>query len=115
MLIFFFNIPLYIYIYLCELLDLYWENQSIHAEDDGDLPGNGTSWWTQNSNCVLLKIDKFQYKLRIFSEVCQFVGAIFYLLAALMEAKFLGYKMFIENLVRLIFISYNIVKINSFF
>lgn len=44
-------------------------------------------------------MDSFQYKIRLFSEVCQFVGAIFYLLDALMEAKFLGYKMFVENLV----------------
>lgn len=38
-------------------------------------------------------------KLRIIAELINFVGAILYLLVALREARFLGYKMFIENLV----------------
>lgn len=38
-------------------------------------------------------------KLRIIAELINFVGAIIYLVVALREARFLGYKMFIENLV----------------
>lgn len=39
-------------------------------------------------------------KLRLMTEIIQLIGAFFYIVAALREMKFLGYHMFIENLVR---------------
>lgn len=41
----------------------------------------------------------FFFKLRVICEIVILVGSLLYLLTALREAKFLGYKMFIENLV----------------
>lgn len=38
-------------------------------------------------------------KFRIVTEVIQLTGAFLYIVAALREMKFLGYHMFIENLV----------------
>lgn len=43
-------------------------------------------------------------KVRLVTEVIQLIAAFLYLLAALREMKFLGYHMFIENLVRVFFI-----------
>lgn len=40
-------------------------------------------------------------KIRITAEIVMEIGAVVYILLALREADFLGYKMFIENLVRL--------------
>lgn len=38
-------------------------------------------------------------RLRMVSEVLILIGSLLYLIAALREARFLGYKMFVENLV----------------
>lgn len=38
-------------------------------------------------------------KVRLVTEVVQLTGAFLYIAAALREMKFLGYHMFIENLV----------------
>lgn len=37
-------------------------------------------------------------RLRLVSEILILIGALLYLIAALREARFLGYKMFVENL-----------------
>lgn len=39
-------------------------------------------------------------KVRLITEVIQLIGALLYIAAALREMRFLGYHMFIENLVR---------------
>lgn len=39
-------------------------------------------------------------KIRLMTEIIQLAGAFLYIVAALREMKFLGYHMFIENLVR---------------
>lgn len=44
--------------------------------------------------------------MRIVAEIVIFFGAILYLLSALREAQFLGYKMFIENLVSTVYLEH---------
>lgn len=52
-----------------------------------------------DSECPLLRVETIEEQVRLVSEVCMFVGALTYIVAALLEARFLGMKMFIENLV----------------
>lgn len=59
------------------------------------------AWWQTYAQCPLMNLESDLAKLRIIAELINFVGAILYLLVALREARFLGYKMFIENLVSL--------------
>ena len=40
-----------------------------------------------------------QFQIRLCAEFALFIGAILYIVAALRESRFLGYKMFVENLV----------------
>lgn len=44
-------------------------------------------------------MDSNMDKIRFFTELIQLTGAFLYIVAALREMKFLGYHMFIENLV----------------
>lgn len=63
-------------------------------EDDSE---EGHSLW--DAECPLLKADTLSNQVRLISEAAMFVGALTYIVTALLEARFLGYKMFIENLV----------------
>lgn len=47
-----------------------------------------------------MRMDDIQSKVRIAAEVAMFFGAFSYLAAAVREARFLGIRMFYENLVR---------------
>ncbi|XP_048481884.1 transient receptor potential cation channel subfamily V member 5 isoform X3 [Plutella xylostella] len=56
-------------------------------------------WWEDlQEECRLMNFDSPQAKVRIFAELVLFLGALAYIGAALREARFLGLKMFIENL-----------------
>lgn len=66
--------------------DLVWVNKT-------------TSWWGSYEECPLMDFDTPESKMRIVSEVILLVGAVLYILSALRESRFLGYKMFVENLV----------------
>lgn len=68
------------------------------------------AWWQTYAQCPLMNLESDLAKLRIIAELINFVGAILYLLVALREARFLGYKMFIENLVRLMYTNQNVRK-----
>jgi len=57
------------------------------------------AWWESYAQCPLMNLESDLAKLRIVAELLNFVGAILYLIVALREARFLGLKMFIENLV----------------
>lgn len=46
-----------------------------------------------------MRMEDMQSKIRIAAEVAMFFGAFSYLAAAVREARFLGYRMFYENLV----------------
>jgi len=49
--------------------------------------------------CRLLNLSSWQAKLRVTAEVAMALGALLYIIAALREARFLGRRMFLENLV----------------
>lgn len=72
------------------------DNSSTHIFDEDD---SMTKWWRSYAECPLLNIETETNKIRLVTELIQLTGAFLYILAALREAKFLGYKMFIENLV----------------
>lgn len=60
---------------------------------------NDSKWWSSYAECPLLDIENDTDKIRVITELIQLVGAFLYIVAALREMKFLGYHMFIENLV----------------
>lgn len=47
-----------------------------------------------------MRLDTINDQIRLTSEAALTIGAFFYILAALREARFLGGHMFVENLVR---------------
>ncbi|KPJ13765.1 Transient receptor potential cation channel subfamily V member 5 [Papilio machaon] len=56
-------------------------------------------WWEDlTEECRLMNLDSWQAKVRISGELLLWVGALAYIGAALREARFLGLKMFFENL-----------------
>lgn len=74
--------------------DPFWYNKT-------DADESGSKWWTSFTECPLLNIDSDYDKVRLITEMIQLIGAFLYIVAALREMKFLGYHMFIENLVRI--------------
>lgn len=57
-------------------------------------------WWENlTEECRLMKFDSNLTKFRLAAEVCMLLGAFSYLIAAVREARFLGGRMFFENLV----------------
>ncbi|KAI9588044.1 transient receptor potential cation channel subfamily V member 5 [Glossina fuscipes] len=79
------------------ITETFWLNFSEHSNNEvilDDLP----TWWESYAKCPLMNMDNDLAKVRIIAEIVIFFGAILYLLAALREARFLGYKMFVENL-----------------
>lgn len=73
--------------------DTSWYNKT----DDS----SATKWWSSYGDCPLLNMDSDIDKFRLVTEIIQLAGAFLYIVAALREMKFLGYHMFIENLVKL--------------
>ncbi|XP_041974280.1 transient receptor potential cation channel subfamily V member 5 [Aricia agestis] len=56
-------------------------------------------WWEDlTEECRLMNLDTWEAKLRICTELILWVGALAYIGLALREARFLGLKMFFENL-----------------
>ncbi|XP_072935442.1 transient receptor potential cation channel subfamily V member 5-like [Epargyreus clarus] len=56
-------------------------------------------WWEElTEECRLMNYDSWQAKVRITTELVLWLGALVYIGGALHEARFLGLKMFVENL-----------------
>lgn len=72
--------------------------QTIVTTPVSDIEKTQTSWWEEKSKCRLLKINDYKDVIRMLVEVTLEIGAFMYLCAAMREAGFLGYSMFIENL-----------------
>ncbi|XP_023947943.1 transient receptor potential cation channel subfamily V member 6 [Bicyclus anynana] len=71
------------------------EKPSTEAPRENDMEG----WWEDlTEECRLMNFETWQAKIRISAELMLWVGALAYIGAALREAKFLGLKMFFENL-----------------
>lgn len=65
-------------------------------DDDYDVE----EWWDNlQEECRLMQLDTFEAKIRFSAEIAITIGAFLYLLAAVREARFLGLRMFFENLV----------------
>lgn len=79
------------------ILDNRFSLNSTEAIDK--LDDDTEKWWNSYSECPLLNFDSDINKIRLIMELIQLIGAFLYILAALRESRFLGYKMFIENLV----------------
>lgn len=73
----------------------FWFNSSDYYDSDDDKP----TWWGAYGDCPLMNLDTVDNQIRITGEIILLIGAFGYILAALREMRFLGYKMFIENLV----------------
>ncbi|CAB0003333.1 unnamed protein product [Nesidiocoris tenuis] len=63
-----------------------------------DLKGRVEIWWEDWGKCRLLQTNTNSDMIRLAAEIGLEVGAVLYILAALREARFLGYSMFVENL-----------------
>lgn len=65
-------------------------------DDDSDME----EWWDNlTDECRLMKLDTPLDQIRLAAEVFMLLGAFIYLAAAVREARFLGGRMFFENLV----------------
>lgn len=65
----------------------------------------------KNSN--LISTNSFPAQIRLVAELVLLTGAFLYIFAALRESRFLGYHMFIENLVSFLFSKVNFSLIKS--
>lgn len=62
-------------------------------------------WWDNlQEECRLMNLEKLDGQVRFTAELCITLGAFLYLAAAVREARFLGLRMFFENLVLVSFI-----------
>ncbi|KAG5878666.1 hypothetical protein JTB14_015599 [Gonioctena quinquepunctata] len=64
-------------------------------DDDYDME----EWWDNlREECRLMQLDSLEAKIRLSAEIAMTIGAFLYLAAAVREARFLGGRMFFENL-----------------
>lgn len=69
-----------------------------HGDNDDDL--DVEEWWDNlQEKCRLMQLNTLESQIRIGAEIAITVGAFLYLAAAVREARFLGTRMFFENLV----------------
>ncbi|XP_073981957.1 transient receptor potential cation channel subfamily V member nanchung isoform X2 [Rhodnius prolixus] len=60
--------------------------------------GRVEQWFEDWQKCRLLQVSDIEDVIRLTTEVMLEIGAILYIVAALREARFLGWSMFVENL-----------------
>ncbi|CAG9764165.1 unnamed protein product [Ceutorhynchus assimilis] len=71
------------------------DNMDHNDDDDYDVE----EWWDNlQEECRLMNLDKEESQVRFAAEIGITFGAFFYLAAAVREARFLGLRMFFENL-----------------
>lgn len=69
-------------------------------ENDNDDEYDVEEWWDNlQEECRLMQLETPEAKIRLAAEIAITVGAFLYLAAAIREARFLGTRMFFENLV----------------
>lgn len=71
------------------------------GDSGGEANRTNGSWWDSYAECPLMDMSIGKNRLRLVTEILILIGSLLYLIAALREARFLGYKMFVENLVRI--------------
>lgn len=75
--------------------------RKISAENITDEETEMEEWWDNlTEECRLMRFDSNLTKIRLGAEAFMLLGAFAYLLAAVREARFLGGRMFFENLVK---------------
>lgn len=78
------------------IINLVNSSSKIGNDDDYDVE----EWWDNlQEECRLMQLDGTESKIRFTAEIVMTVGAFVYLAAAVREARFLGGRMFFENLV----------------
>ncbi|XP_023309951.1 transient receptor potential cation channel subfamily V member 5 [Anoplophora glabripennis] len=71
------------------------KNISVEIDDEYDVE----EWWDNlQEECRLMQLETPEAKIRLAAEVAITIGAFLYLGAAIREARFLGTRMFFENL-----------------
>ncbi|XP_022906014.2 transient receptor potential cation channel subfamily V member 5 [Onthophagus taurus] len=71
-------------------------NETFRYENETE---NVEEWWeSMQEECRLLNFDNNEKKVRVAAEIAILIGAFSYLAAAVREARFLGVRMFFENL-----------------
>ncbi|XP_014253746.1 transient receptor potential cation channel subfamily V member 6 [Cimex lectularius] len=60
--------------------------------------GRVEEWWDDWGKCRLLQMTTLEEMVRLAAEFLLEIGALLYIIAALREARFLGWSMFVENL-----------------
>jgi transient receptor potential cation channel subfamily V member 5 len=91
---------------LTEILCNYsaYQEALVQSENATDFYDNSTlpiddSEWTSFSECPLLDISTLENRIKLVAEGLLTIGALYYILTAMRELRFLGAKMFFENLV----------------
>ncbi|KAK4879350.1 hypothetical protein RN001_007496 [Aquatica leii] len=75
------------------------ENNNENSDADNDNDDNVEDWWNNMTDeCRLLQINTPEATIRILAELGMLLGAFLYLTSAVIEARFLGLRMFFENL-----------------
>ncbi|XP_044752853.1 transient receptor potential cation channel subfamily V member 5 [Coccinella septempunctata] len=78
------------------IIDFKIENLTL-TKDDGNV--DMEEWWENlQEECRLMDLSARESQIRFFCEVAMTIGAFSYLAAAVREARFLGLRMFFENL-----------------
>lgn len=76
------------------------QHKNITIKNSTEEENEVEEWWENlTEECRLMNLDSDQAKVRLIAEVCMLLGAFAYLGAAVREARFLGGRMFFENLV----------------
>lgn len=66
------------------------------SRNDNDME----EWWDNlTEECRLMNLNDPESKVRVIGEITMTLGAFIYLASAVREARFLGARMFFENLV----------------
>jgi transient receptor potential cation channel subfamily V member 5 len=68
------------------------DNSTLPMDEDSDE-------WASFSECPLLDISTWENRTKLVAEGLLTIGALYYILTAMRELRFLGAKMFFENLV----------------
>ncbi|RZC32734.1 transient receptor potential cation channel subfamily V member 6 [Asbolus verrucosus] len=81
-------------------ISIKWENiTSLPIPKGYDDDNDVEEWWDNlQEECRLMQLNTPQAKIRLTAEILMVMGAFVYLAAAVREARFLGGRMFFENL-----------------
>lgn len=98
---------------------LKWENITsipFDRKPDDDDDNDMEEWWDNlQEECRLMQLDTAESQIRLTAEVLMVIGAFSYLAAAFREARFLGGRMFFENLVNFLLHLFQLLVMSNCF